>query len=84
MDNRDLGPQILRWFLDRPDGAYAWDVEAAFPDRLVKKSLSSLVTKGLLREARAAAGVTTLTRYYRTGKELGPQQKLTAFVEVEA
>lgn len=84
MKHGDLGPEILSWLLAH-DGAYLWDIEKAFPARRgVRSSVTRLERKGFVRYDGEPHGVSVWVKVYRTGKPLGPQAKLTAFVEVPA
>lgn len=83
----NLGVDILREIalLDpQGDGVFVWEIERRFPARRVRISVGRLVRKGFLREISIPRGVKVSTKYARTGKQLGPQQKLEVFVEVEA
>ena len=66
------------------EGVYAWDIEREFPTRRVRTSLNRLVEMGLLREEAKGKGVVVCVRYFRTGKPLGPDQKLEVFITVGA
>jgi hypothetical protein len=82
----DLKLEILRraTVLDpNNEGFYAWDIERDFPTRRVRTSLNRLVDRGLLRAEQRANGALCIVKFYRTGKPLGPDQKLEVFVTVE-
>ena len=67
------------------DGVHVWDVEKALPTRHnLGRALDRLVGLGLARVELEPHGVKAWKRYVHTGKQIGPQAKLTAFVEVPA
>ena len=85
MLQRSLKIEILLYLASRGmQGARVWDIERAFPDRRVRSSVRALIASGHVRVEYEAHGVTRWEKYFRTGKTLGPQQKLEAFVEVPA
>ena len=86
MLQRSLRIDITLYLASRGEqGAWIWDIERAFPSRRVRTSIRALVDGGLVRvENQAVGSPTPRYRYFRTGKPLGPQQKLEVFVEVPA
>ena len=85
MLQRSLRIDITLYLASRGEqGAWIWDIERAFPDRRVRSSVRALIASGHVRVEYEAHGVTRWEKYFRTGKPLGPQQKLEVFVEVPA